>query len=87
MKSQNFSCQNIYEVMIFHKWINELFSGENKVPEHCLKLKGWQGPPHVNEVKRCEIVLSFKSWFIEFQSVKMFLFWLKVLPQNYWLPL
>ena len=28
-----------------HNCINKLFSEENKVPEHCLKLERWQGPP------------------------------------------
>ena len=37
------------------------------VPEHCLKLERWQGPPHINKVKRYETVLSFKdSLFIQF---------------------
>ena len=25
--------------VFFHKWINKLFPGENKVSEHCLKLE------------------------------------------------
>ena len=37
----------------------------NEVPEHCLKLYWWQGPPHKNKVKQYEIVVSFKvSLFI-----------------------
>lgn len=31
------------------------------ISEHCFKLERWQGPPHVNEVKHCEFVLSFVS--------------------------
>ena len=37
--------------------VNELLSEENKVPEHCLKLEKWQGPPHVNRLRQDEIVL------------------------------
>ena len=51
-----YKLRNIY---IFHSWINKLFSEENKVPEHCLELERWQGPPHVNKVKQYETVLSF----------------------------
>ena len=39
---------------------NKLFSEENKALEHCLKLESWQGPPHINNEKQYEIVLSFK---------------------------
>ena len=28
--------------------------------EHWLKLERWQGPPHINKVKHCITVLSFK---------------------------
>ena len=59
---------NISEVIIqthkylfFHMWINKLFSEGNKVPDHCLKLKGWQGPPHMNKEKTRESLLSFVS--------------------------
>ena len=41
----------------YHQWINKLFL-ENRIPEHCLKLDRWQGPPHVNKGKQYEIVLS-----------------------------
>ena len=63
-QSQNFNIYNINEViiqtqkLIFHNWINKLFSEEDKVPEHCLKLERWRGPQHVNEVKQYEIVSS-----------------------------
>ena len=34
--------------------VNKLFSEENKVPEHSLKLERWQGPPHINtQYKLC----------------------------------
>ena len=46
--------------MFSHSWINKLISEENKVPEECLKLERWQGPPNKNKVKQYEIVLSFK---------------------------
>ena len=37
------------------------------MPEDCLKLERWQGPPHVNKAKQHETVLSFKvSLFIQF---------------------
>ena len=46
-------------------WINELFSEENKIAEHCWKLGRWQDPPHINKVKQYT-VLSFKvSLFIQ----------------------
>ena len=35
-----------------------MFSEKNKVPEHCLKLERWQGPPNI-KVKQYEKVLSF----------------------------
>ena len=38
---------------------NPVFSEENKVPEHGLKLKRWQGQPHVNKVKESEIVFVY----------------------------
>ena len=48
----------------FLNWINKLLSEENQVPEHCLKLERWQGPPNM---KQNETVLSFKvSLFIQF---------------------
>ena len=41
------------EIFFFsHKWINKLFSEENTVPEHCLKLERWQGPPHIDKVQQ-----------------------------------
>ena len=30
-------------------------------PERCLKLEKWQGPPHIEEVKQNETVLSLRS--------------------------
>ena len=63
---------------------------ENKVPEHCLKLERWQGPPHTNKLKHFETVLSFEvSLFLSLfqhkksQSMKIFHFWLKFFPENY----
>ena len=45
-------------------------------PEHCLKWDRWQGPPHINKARQCEVVLSVysvysvvKSLFIQFVSV------------------
>ena len=55
----------------FHNWINKLFSEENKVLEHCLKLESWQGPPHINKVKQYEIVSSF-SLYIQFIQRSLF---------------
>ena len=52
-------------INFFHYWINELFSEDKKVPEHCLKTERWQGPPHVNRVKQFEIVLFFKGAFFK----------------------
>ena len=41
-----------YIYYVFHNWIKKLFSEENKVPEHCLKLERWQGPPCINKGKQ-----------------------------------
>ena len=41
-------------------WINKLLSEENKIQEHRRKLEGWQGPPHINNVKQHETVFSFR---------------------------
>ena len=38
--------------VIKQDWISKLFTEENKVPEHCLKLERRQGPPHINKVKQ-----------------------------------
>ena len=73
--SQNGQIYNINDVIIqtlkysffFHYWINKLFWEEHKVPEHCLKLERWQGPPHVNKVRQCETVSSSEfSLFTQF---------------------
>ena len=60
---QNFTIYNISEFFFFfffNNWKTKLFSEEERgSPEHCLKLERWQGPPHINKVKQCEIVLSF----------------------------
>ena len=53
---------------ILHRWINKLFTEEKKVPQCCLVLERWQGPPHLNKVKQFELVLFFKICF--FQSWK-----------------
>ena len=74
---------------ILTRWKYKL--GKTSSPEHCLRLDRWQGPPHVNNVNHHETVLLFKvssrregSLFIEvIPSVKIFLVWLKCLPQNY----
>ena len=51
---------------IYNKQTNKLFTEENKVLEHCLKLEKWQGPPHINRVKHYRLS-SFKvSLFIQF---------------------
>ena len=34
--------------MYICKLIQKLFSEKIKVPEHCLELERWQGPPHIN---------------------------------------
>ena len=43
--------------------INKLLSGENKVTRTPLEARRWQGPPHINKVKKYETVLSFKVRF------------------------
>ena len=59
MQTQNLNIYNINEVIIqTQKYL--VLSEENKVPEHCLKVERWQGPPHINKVKQYETVLSFK---------------------------
>ena len=59
---QNFYIYNINELMIQTQitQITGLFSEENKVPGHCLKIERWQGPPHVDKVKQYGTVLCFK---------------------------
>ena len=52
----NNKVRNIY---ISHNLINKL-SEEIKVPEHRVKLEGWQGPPHLNKVEQGETLLFFK---------------------------
>ena len=74
LQNQNFNIHSITEVTIqtqtywiFNNWINNLFSEENKAPEHCLRLERWQGPPHISNVKQYAIVSSFKvTLFIQF---------------------
>ena len=67
--------------------MNKLFSEENKVLDHCLKLERWQGPPHINRVKQYEMMLSFKvSLLIQLISAEEKSdppFWLKFPPQHY----
>ena len=89
------SLYHISYMCFIHSWINKLLSEENKVPEHCLKLESWQGPPHINKVQQYENVLFFNwvysvmetkrvclgSLFSAFQ--KIFLFYLQCPPQNY----
>ena len=79
IKTQNFNIYNINEVIIqtqmyfFFNWVNRLFSEENKLPEHCLKLESWQGPAQKAKVKQYEIVLSFNaSLFIQTRRVCLF---------------
>ena len=61
--------------------------------EHCLTLGRWQGPPHINKVKQCEIVLSFTiSLFIQSRKWRQLVYciclgtkkslWLKCLPYH-----
>ena len=53
-ESQNCNISNINEVIIqtFPWVIDQLYSKENKVPEHSLKLERWQSPPHINKGKQ-----------------------------------
>ena len=65
--NQMFDIYSVNEVLIqthkydfsSHKWINKLLSNEYNVPEHCLKLERWQGPPNIIKVEQHELVLSF----------------------------
>ena len=67
IKTPNFDIYNINEVLLIHNWLHKLFSEEKKVPEHCLKLERWQGPPNINKLKQYETLLSFKfSLLIQF---------------------
>ena len=75
--------------IFFHNWIKQLVSEDNMVPEHCLMLERWQGPPHINKVKQCEMLSSFKvSLFIQFNSVIVLFFFLFYFlissPHNTW---
>ena len=73
IQTQDFNIWNINEVI--YKLINIYFSisqwtswSQRKIrfPEHRVKLERWQGPPHINEVKQYETVLSFHvSLFIQ----------------------
>lgn len=40
-------------------------SEENKVPEHCLKLERWWGPPHINKIL---FYFTFRSQFPFFST-------------------
>ena len=44
-----------------HKWTNQLFSEEKNVLEHYLKLRSWQGPPHINKVKQYKLCCLLSS--------------------------
>ena len=47
----------------FSPWLNKQAvprSLQIRSPEHWLQLERWQGPPHINKVKKYESVLSFK---------------------------
>ena len=35
-----------------------MFSEENTVLEHSLKLERWHDPPHISKVKQCEILIK-----------------------------
>ena len=61
-----------------------MFSEENKIPEHCLNVERWQGPPHINKVKQHEIVYLFSLFSHVNKSVNEDLSLLiKSLSQNY----
>ena len=53
------SC-GFYSFRIFPLLNKQAIAEESTIPEHCLKLERWQGPPHINKVKQYEIVLSCK---------------------------
>ena len=38
-----------------------LFSEENNVPKHSLKVERWQGLPHVNKVKQYKLCCPLRS--------------------------
>ena len=38
-----------------------MFSEENKIPEQCLKLERWQGPPHINTMKQYKLCFPLRS--------------------------
>ena len=64
IKTLNFNICNINayklrDIIFYRDSINKMFSDENKLPEHCLKLERWQGPPDINKVKQYEMDLSF----------------------------
>ena len=39
---------------IIRGWLEDI-----KVPQHCLKLERWQGPPHINTVTQYKLCCSF----------------------------
>ena len=56
---------HVWQMMyFFHTLINKLFSEEIKIPEHCLKLEGWQGLPHINTVKLYKLSSPLKSVYL-----------------------
>ena len=62
-------------IYVFRNWINKMFSEQNKVREHGLKVGRWQGPPHINTVKWYDIVSSFKvSLFIQSWNQREFVY-------------
>ena len=60
--------------MDFFPQLNEqaVLRGKQKVPEHCLKLERWQGPPHVNKVKQHETVSSVSRSVYLFSLFSLF---------------
>ena len=52
---------NRNSIWVKHAKINKLFSEENKVPEHCVKLHRWQGPPLLNKVKQYKLHCPLRS--------------------------
>ena len=68
-QTQNFNIYNVNKVIIqtqniylIHKWVNKLFSEENKVPRTLYEARKVAGSATYKQskVKQYEIVLSFK---------------------------
>ena len=82
IQTQIFNIDSVYEdikknnsdLYFVYKWTNKLFSEENKVPAHCLKLYRWQGPPNRNTAKRYKLCCPLRSVCSVMKTKRVWLF-------------